>query len=186
MTRLGCSETASTSWPSRSSCCSTKRWPKPRWKKELEVASAIQATLVPDSSLVEVEGISFAGYFEPATQCGGDWWSYYEMPDEKLLVIIGDVTGHGVASAMITAAAKGSATTMMDVTAGDLTLPALLKSLNAAIHDAAKGRFVMTCFASIYDPKTRQLTYANAGHNFPYIYQKDKLVSLVPARQSTW
>jgi phosphoserine phosphatase RsbU/P len=154
---------------------------KATMEKELEVASAIQTTLVPDDNVAELDGINLAGYFRPATQCGGDWWSYYRMPGERVLVIIGDVTGHGVASAMITAAAKGAASTMMATTNGEIDLQELLAAMNVAIHDAAKGRFVMTCFASIFDSRTRTLSYANAGHNFPYVIQAatGKLISLV-------
>lgn len=150
-------------------------------EKELEVASAIQTTLVPDSAVADLSGIRVAGYFKSATQCGGDWWSYFSLVKDKTLVVIGDVTGHGVASAMITATAKGAASTMMEITKGDLQLQPLLKAMNAAIHDAARGKFVMTCFASIYDPADQTLTFANAGHNFPYLYDSEtgKLVSLV-------
>jgi serine phosphatase RsbU (regulator of sigma subunit) len=154
---------------------------KATMEKELELASAIQSTLVPDSALVQLNGISVAGYFKPATQCGGDWWNYYTMPDGRLLILIGDVTGHGVASAMITAAAKGAATTMMAMSGGQVDLRSLLVALNAAIHDTARGRFVMTCFATIFDPVKHTLQFANAGHNFPYLYEakSGELVSLV-------
>lgn len=154
---------------------------KATMEKELEVASAIQSTLVPQDALIELDGLSLASYFEPATQCGGDWWSYYELAGGKILVIIGDVTGHGVASAMITAAAKGAATALIAASGGQLGLRELLINMNAAIHDAAKGRFVMTCFASIYDPATGRMDYANAGHTFPYIKdgQSGRLASLV-------
>jgi serine phosphatase RsbU (regulator of sigma subunit) len=154
---------------------------KASMQKELEVASAIQATLVPDSSVVDLPGITLAGYFKTASQCGGDWWSYFTLADGRTLVLIGDVTGHGVAPAMITAAAKGSVSSTMAITKGHLELQSLLKAMNTAIHDAARGKFVMTCFASIYDPQSRTLTYANAGHNFPYLYQAEpkKLASLV-------
>jgi serine phosphatase RsbU (regulator of sigma subunit) len=43
--------------------------------------------------------------------------------------------------------------------------------VNRAIFESAKRKFVVTCFASILDPKTRTITYANAGHNFPYLYR---------------
>ena len=43
--------------------------------------------------------------------------------------------------------------------------------MNRAIFESAKRKFVMTCFASVIDPKTRTITYANAGHNFPYLYR---------------
>jgi sigma-B regulation protein RsbU (phosphoserine phosphatase) len=43
--------------------------------------------------------------------------------------------------------------------------------MNHAIFESAQRRFVMTCFASIFDPQRRTITYANAGHNFPYLYR---------------
>jgi serine phosphatase RsbU (regulator of sigma subunit) len=47
----------------------------------------------------------------------------------------------------------------------------LLEVMNRAIFESAKRKFVMTCFASILDPKRRTITYANAGHNFPYLFR---------------
>jgi serine phosphatase RsbU (regulator of sigma subunit) len=148
-------------------------------EKELEVASAVQATLVPQSQVAELDGITLAGYFKPALKCGGDWWGYYTLPGGQVLVIISDVTGHGVASAMITAAAKGVATTVMGQD-GPFELKKLFNAMNEGVLATAKGHFAMTCFASVYDPKTHTLTYTNAGHNFPYLYdsKNEKLVAL--------
>ena len=141
-------------------------------EKELEVARAIQDALVPSSDTVDRKFIKLAGFFQPATQCGGDWWTYHDLQDGKVLVIIGDVTGHGVPSAMITAAAKAACDTVRAITNDNLTVTYLLEILNRAIYESAKRKFVMTCFASIVDPKTRTITYANAGHNFPYLYRQ--------------
>jgi len=154
---------------------------KASMEKELELASAIQSTLVPDTASVDLAGLSLAGYFSTATQCGGDWWSYFILVEERCLLLIGDVTGHGVAPAMITAAAKGAVSSTMSVTGGDFELPPLLGAMNTAIHDAARGKYVMTCFAALFDPRTRVLSYANAGHNFPYLYHasEQKLSNLV-------
>jgi sigma-B regulation protein RsbU (phosphoserine phosphatase) len=154
---------------------------KATMEKELEVASTIQATLVPDSSLVSLSGLKLAGLFKPTTHCGGDWWNYFRVQGEKTLVLVGDVTGHGVGSAMITAAAQGSTSTMIAATGGAIDLKQLLRNMNTAIHATARGKFVMTCFASLYDPTTGTLQYANAGHNFPYHFEKDakKLSPLV-------
>jgi len=149
-------------------------------RKELEVASAVQSTLVPSASVVELPGVRLAGHFSPATQCGGDWWGHYTAPDGRVLIVIGDVTGHGVGSAMITAAAKGAATALVTLLKERLDLQSLLKIMNTAIQDAARGRFFMTCFASIYEPRTRSLSFANAGHTFPYLFEgrSGNLVSL--------
>jgi serine phosphatase RsbU (regulator of sigma subunit) len=140
-------------------------------EKELEVARTIQETLVPPPDPVERDYLKLAGYFLPASVCGGDWWTVHDMPDGRILVVIGDVTGHGVPSAMITAAAK-AACDVVRATEGDkLTVTRLLEVMNRAIFESAKRKFVMTCFASILDPKKKVITYANAGHNFPYLFR---------------
>lgn len=140
-------------------------------EKELEVARTIQETLVPSSELVQRSFVCLAGYFMPASQCGGDWWTVHDMPDGRILVVIGDVTGHGVPSAMITAAAKAACDVVRATEGSKLTCSRLLEVMNRAIFESAKRKFVMTCFASILDPRARSITYANAGHNFPYLFR---------------
>jgi serine phosphatase RsbU (regulator of sigma subunit) len=140
-------------------------------EKELEVARTIQETLVPPNDTVDRGFVSISGYFQPASQCGGDWWTYHDLKNGKVLVVIGDVTGHGVPSAMITAAAKAACDVARAVTGDEVSCTQLLEIMNRAIFESAKRKFVMTCFASILDPRTRTITYANAGHNFPYLYR---------------
>ncbi len=154
---------------------------KAAMEKELAVASTIQATLVPEPGLVHLPGLELVGHFKPATHCGGDWWSHFRLTADKTLVVIGDVTGHGVGSAMITAAAQGATSTMLAVTENAVDVRRLLQAMNAAIHATARSKFVMTCFASIFDPATRTLYYGNAGHNFAYHYDaaNRKLTALV-------
>ena len=140
-------------------------------EKELEVARTIQETLVPGNDVIDRQFVKLAGYFQPASQCGGDWWTYHELKDGKTLIVIGDVTGHGVPSAMITAAAKASCDVARAVNQDDVTCEQLLEIMNRAIYESAKRKFVMTCFASIIDPRNKSIEYANAGHNFPYLYR---------------
>jgi serine phosphatase RsbU (regulator of sigma subunit) len=140
-------------------------------EKELEVARTIQETLVPPPDPIERSFVRLAGYFLPASQCGGDWWTVHDMPDGRILVVIGDVTGHGVPSAMITAAAKAACDVVRATEGNGLTVTRLLEVMNRAIFESAKRKFVMTCFASILDPRRRIITYANAGHNFPYLFR---------------
>jgi serine phosphatase RsbU (regulator of sigma subunit) len=140
-------------------------------EKELEVARTIQETLVPPPDPVDRPFVRIAGYFLPASQCGGDWWTVHDMPDGRILVVIGDVTGHGVPSAMITAAAKAACDVVRSTDGDRLTVTHLLEVMNRAIYESAKRKFVMTCFASIIDPRRHSITYANAGHNFPYVFR---------------
>jgi len=140
-------------------------------EKELEVARTIQETLVPPNDTFDRGFVRLSGYFQPASQCGGDWWTFHDLTNDKVLVVIGDVTGHGVPSAMITAAAKAACDVARAVNFDDVSCTQLLEIMNRAIFESAKRKFVMTCFASIMDPRTRTITYANAGHNFPYLYR---------------
>jgi serine phosphatase RsbU (regulator of sigma subunit) len=144
---------------------------KARIEQELEVAKAIQETLVPTSDPVDRGVLKFAGFYQPAAQTGGDWWTWSELVGNKILVVIGDVTGHGVPSAMITAAAKAACDVARHIHNDDVTVTRLLEVMNHAIYESAQRRFVMTCFASIIDTKARTITYANAGHNFPYLFR---------------
>jgi serine phosphatase RsbU (regulator of sigma subunit) len=140
-------------------------------ERELEVARAIQESLVPPSDVVDRPGLSLAGYFAPASQVGGDWWTTHELPGDRVLVVIGDVTGHGTPAAMITACAKAACDTVRTLAGDRLSVPQLLAALNGAVYEAARRKFVMTCFASIIDLRARTITFANAGHNFPYLYR---------------
>jgi serine phosphatase RsbU (regulator of sigma subunit) len=145
---------------------------KARIEQEIEVARAIQETLVPSSEPVKRGTLEFAGFYEPAEQTGGDWWTWHELADGKILLVVGDVTGHGVGSAMITAAAKAACDVARYVHSDEVTVTRVLELMNQAIFEAAKRRFVMTCFASIIDTKARTITFANAAHNFPYIFRQ--------------
>jgi len=144
---------------------------KARIEQELEVAKAIQETLVPGAQPVDRGPLRFAGFYQPAAQTGGDWWTWHELVGGKILIVIGDVTGHGVPSAMITAAAKAACDVARHVHGDDVTVSRLLEIMNHAIWQSAQRRFVMTCFASIVDTRSRTITYANAGHNFPYLFR---------------
>jgi serine phosphatase RsbU (regulator of sigma subunit) len=144
---------------------------KARIEQELEVARTIQETLVTTAEPVDCGALKFAGYYQPAAQTGGDWWTWSELGTGRYLLVIGDVTGHGVPSAMITAAAKAACDVARHVDGDNVTVTRLLEIMNHAIYESAQRRFVMTCFASIVDTKARTITYANAGHNFPYLYR---------------
>jgi len=90
---------------------------------------------------------------------------------QDTLVPSAEPVDHGVPSAMITAAAKAACDVARYVYRDDVTVSGMLEIMNHAIFESAQRRFVMTCFASIFDPHRRTITYANAGHNFPYLFR---------------
>lgn len=148
-------------------------------KEQLEVARVVQQMLVPAKDVIVRPFVRLAGYFHPASECGGDWWTAHDLPDEKVLTVIGDVTGHGIASAIITGAAKAACDLARTFTSGRITPGALLEMMNCCIYEAGKQKLMMTCTASIFDPATRSLTIANAGHHFPYLVRRGALRQLI-------
>jgi serine phosphatase RsbU (regulator of sigma subunit) len=136
-------------------------------RKELEVASTVQNMLVPPGALTERNGLNICAFFRSAAECGGDWWGLYDSPEGGALVTIGDVTGHGVAAAIITGAAK-AACDVVCLGQETITLPALLRAMNTTIFATAQRHMMMTCVAMSFDPAGGRALVANAGHQFPY------------------
>jgi len=137
-------------------------------EREVELAAVVQAGFVPPPTLRRVGAVSLLGTWVPASQCGGDWWAVYPLEGDRCLIAVGDVTGHGVAASMVTAAVKGAAdaTVRLD---GDVDLGRLMERLDAAVRRTGAGRFHLTCFAAVLDPPGHTVTFANAGHTVPYL-----------------
>ncbi|PIS11644.1 MAG: sigma factor sigB regulation protein rsbU [Bdellovibrio sp. CG10_big_fil_rev_8_21_14_0_10_47_8] len=140
---------------------------KARMESELKTAQTVQETLFPPTQAT-MGGLQISGHYEPASECGGDWWHYCEV-DGKVFLWIGDATGHGAPAALITSAAKSAATIIERLNVD----PAhAMELLNRAIYDVSKGRIMMTFFLACYDPVTKLLTYANASHEAPFLIQQ--------------
>lgn len=137
--------------------------------REIDLAAAVQAGFVPGTAPVRHGGLTVVGSWQPAAACGGDWWSRYSLPDDRTLVVVGDVTGTGVASAMVTAAARGACDAAVAACGGDVDVVVLLAQLDAAVRQVGAGRFHLTCFASVIDPRAGEVRFANAGHLAPYV-----------------
>lgn len=138
-----------------------------RMQNELQTAKTVQETLFPDSNAL-LEKIAISGFYEPASECGGDWWHYCKI-NNRVFLWIGDATGHGAPSALITSAAKSAAAIIESLDVGP---GAAMEYLNRCIYEVSRGRLMMTFFIACYDPQTQKLTYANASHESPYLIKK--------------
>ena len=141
-------------------------------ERELSVAREIQQALLPPRGSIEKSGVHLSGLVESASQCGGDWWAVTDLTRSRTLVLVGDVTGHGLPSAMLTATARSCLDTVRQLTQGDFRVGHLLKILDQLLREGVGAGFHMTCFASIVDPLEHTITYANAGHNQPFLLRK--------------
>ncbi|RYZ63364.1 MAG: serine/threonine-protein phosphatase, partial [Proteobacteria bacterium] len=138
-----------------------------------ELSAAVQTMFLPNETWVKDIGFEIAGYYRPADACGGDWWSFFVKREESLLVFVGDITGHGPGSAMMTASIasylKALRSSHSDKSAADL-----LQELNHYLLDlqknmATKSRYLMTMVAMELDIKTRTLHMWSAGAPFPFL-----------------
>ena len=149
-------------------------------EKEVDIARSIQTTLLPPAGYAECGRVSLNGFFQPASTCGGDFWSYNLLPNHAVLLTIGDVTGHGVPSAMITACAKSALDTLLHMQSNQvINLAQLLEELNIAICQSAKRTLFMTFQAILISPDGRHAEVGNAGHNFPLLMRGSDVRGLV-------
>ncbi|MCB9572963.1 MAG: SpoIIE family protein phosphatase [Kofleriaceae bacterium] len=137
-------------------------------EREIEVARSIQGLMTPPPDVMSLGPFRLTGRCEMASACGGDWWSFRHLSDGRLLLVVGDVTGHGMPSAMIAATARGAVETLSLVDHAMLTPRVVLDAVDRAIRDVGSRQLFMTCFALILGPDGR-IAYANAGHTFPYV-----------------
>jgi serine phosphatase RsbU (regulator of sigma subunit) len=135
--------------------------------REVALAATVQSALLPTKAPHVIGAITILGTWQPATRCAGDFWTVHPLANDRVLVTIGDVTGHGVASAMVTAAAVGAVDVF--VRRADYDLPQLASALDTAVRRVGGGELAMTCFASILDPHARTISYVSCGHTAPYL-----------------
>jgi serine phosphatase RsbU (regulator of sigma subunit) len=147
--------------------------------REVALAATVQGELLP-SKTPHVHGeVTVVGSWQPATRCAGDFWTIHELSDRRVLVTIGDVTGHGVASAMVTAAAVGACEVFVRRSQASADLTELVHALDAAVRRVGGGELAMTCFASIIDPQAKTISYVSCGHTAPYLVRGLELHALV-------
>jgi sigma-B regulation protein RsbU (phosphoserine phosphatase) len=137
--------------------------------REVELAATVQQQLLPTRGPHVHNDVTVVGSWLPATRCAGDFWAVYKLARGRVLVTIGDVAGHGVASATVTAAAAAACDVAVRRHGADLELPPLVDALDAAVRRVGGGELSMTCFAAILDPDARTIHYVSCGHTAPYV-----------------
>jgi serine phosphatase RsbU (regulator of sigma subunit) len=141
-------------------------------RRDMAEAAATQQRLLPRSAQVTTQAAQLAAYYRPASACGGDWWTHARLPGGKLLVVVGDVTGHGPAAAILTGVAK-AACEMAVADTPELRPDELLQRMNRVFYSLLQGEVLMTCVASVIDPGigtgVGTVLTARAGHPYPYV-----------------
>jgi serine phosphatase RsbU (regulator of sigma subunit) len=142
-------------------------------EKEMELARQVQQAMLPPHTLDEHGALKVVGYCMPASSCGGDWWTYRKLANGRMLLVVGDATGHGIHSAMIAATARGAVEALSGIDERLLTPEQVLRAIDSAIRQVGDHNVLMTAFAAVFDATNGILHYANAGQNFPYVIKLD-------------
>jgi phosphoserine phosphatase RsbU/P len=136
-----------------------------RFTKESEEARQIQQQLLPNSSVLLPE-FAVTGATLQAGAVGGDWYDYLELPDGKWGLVLADVSGKGIAAALLMSATRSLFRAIAETTASPGEV--LTKLNRTLLRDFPVGRFV-TMVYGVLDPKQRTFTFASAGHPWPVI-----------------
>jgi serine phosphatase RsbU (regulator of sigma subunit)/ketosteroid isomerase-like protein len=136
-------------------------------ERELQVARTIQQASLP-REVPQLEGWRITPIYQPAREVGGDFYDFLELDDGRLGIVVGDATGHGVPAALVMASARSMlrAVAQASVSPGDA-----LRRVNDPLATEIPPNMFVTCFYCILDPKSGSLSYANAGHDLPYLYR---------------
>ena len=141
-------------------------------KHDLEIAREIQLAMLPPDAFTG-RGIEVAGRTRPANTVGGDLYDIVRLDDDRLLIVLGDVSGKGSPAALLMALLLAMLRTLAP---DDLPPPTLVARLNRLVYEQAPGARFITFFLAILDLGTGGLTYVNAGQTPPLLRRQNGAV----------
>jgi serine phosphatase RsbU (regulator of sigma subunit) len=152
-------------------------------ERELEIGHQIQAGFLP-SNLPQKKGWLINAFFRPAREVAGDFYDVFELPDGKITFLLGDVADKGVGSALFMALYRSlfrsSLNNVMLLDDPGNKLIRAVTHTNDYVCLTHEGALFVTLFAGILDPASGELTYVNAGHNPPLLFQGEKETWIMP------
>lgn len=141
-------------------------------KKELDIATIIQTSILPKTFPAFPDRKDFEIYAKmiPAKEVGGDLFDFFLMDKNRLGIIIGDVSGKGIAAALLMAVCK----TLLKSTAfKGLPVDNVLAEVNNILVDDSPPNMFVTVFYGILDTRNGSFEYSSAGHTSPYLIMAD-------------
>jgi serine phosphatase RsbU (regulator of sigma subunit)/predicted ester cyclase len=145
-----------------------------RVEHDLSVARSIQQASLP-KEVPALEGWQISPYYQPAREVGGDFYDFHLLPEGRLGLVVGDATGKGVPAALVMSTTCG----MLRLAAQSHTSPAeMLQGVNEVLFPNIPTNMFVTCFYAILEPNSGRLSYANAGHDLPYLHRNGEAEEL--------
>jgi sigma-B regulation protein RsbU (phosphoserine phosphatase) len=158
---------------------------KLRLESELEIAREVQAQLFPLSA-PEVPGLALYGVCKAARSVSGDYYDFIKLGENRVCLVLGDVSGKGISAALLMAAIQSALRAQFyngfAPTSGSHTSPLstaeVVSRLNLQLYESTPREKYVTFFFGVYDAITRALTYTNAGHLPPVLLRRGKVERL--------
>ena len=131
--------------------------------RELKVVATMQRAMLP-VGFPKTPTLDLAAYYRTSRRAGGDYYDFFPLDDNRLGLLVADVSGHGTPAAVLMAVTR----TIAHATDAPRSEPMhMLRYVNTRLatdYTCRSGQFV-TAFYGVYDPATRELAYASAGHH---------------------
>jgi sigma-B regulation protein RsbU (phosphoserine phosphatase) len=151
-----------------------QRLEQERTRKELELAAQIQQRFLPQA-MPRIAGVEIDARAVPSFDVGGDYYNFLELPGGRLVVVIADVSGHGIGAALITAAIHA----YLHALIGCYENPAQLATqLNGLLYKSTLASKYATMALVEIDPGASRLRYCNCGHNPLILFQNGGMTAL--------
>ena len=142
---------------------------KERLAEEMRLGREIQMNLLP-RRIPSISGLSLQGLMQPAKEIGGDYYDFITLPDpDKLSIVIGDVSGKGVAAGLLMAMAK---TAIHTLSQEQISPRQVLLSTNKILNQHIGGQKFMTLLYFMWNSQDHTFTYSSAGHEHILVYRK--------------
>ena len=126
---------------------------KELFEKDLELTATVQSLFMPETKDCLLNNIQIRGFTRSASQCSGDWWWWEKTPSDKLILWVGDVTGHGAPAAMITAIIAATVRNQYKLEKEKPVLE-ILKEVNSIVYNLVKGKYTMPMTVFEFDSNT--------------------------------
>ena len=146
---------------------------KAQLEREMSLARTVQETLLPGREALQVGPLRIAGLVVTADACGGDWWFRAPLDEQRVAIGIGDVTGHGLSTALVaTSATSGFASAMTMREPDQLNSQVLISALNITLAHLGRSEYQMSSALAVIDTQTGFIDYAAGGHPAASVYNR--------------
>lgn len=138
---------------------------------EIEIAARLQANMLPDKESLKLENFNITPFMRPARQVGGDFYDFFMIDEDRIALVIADVSDKGVPASLFMVVSRTIVKNMLMEEADNIA--AAIALANSQLCDNNNDLMFVTVFACIYSINDRTLSYINAGHEDLIVYKKE-------------